>query len=143
MPSFLSSLLQCPVAGCSRNAKVSKRQLKNRETPSFKARKRKAETTAANEDSKKRGNVTSYNDDQGQTSSSQPDPQASPTQKSSINHFRTLVLHGHALSTHVSVMVTYTEIRHTLYFKINLRSETVTKRLIQQQSIELLVYICR
>ena len=43
----------------------------------------------------------------------------------------------HRLSTHVSVMVTYTEIRHTLNFKMNLRSDTVTKRLIQQQSIEL------
>ena len=67
MPSFLLSLLQCPVASCSRKAKVSKRELKNRETPSFKARKRKAETTAANEDPKKRGSVTSNNDDQGQT----------------------------------------------------------------------------
>ena len=49
----------------------------------------------------------------------------------------------HRLSTHVSVMVTHTEIRHTLNLKINLRSDTVTERLIQQQSIELLVYICR
>ena len=70
------SPLQCPIAGCSRKAKVCKRQLKNRETPSFKARKRKAETTAANEDPKKRASVTSNNDDQGQTSSSQTDPQA-------------------------------------------------------------------